>query len=101
MKKAKVFAGLAAGLLALSNAALAGDTGDDGMLQLSDSQMDGISAGQSSVAGGWATALYGVVGSRSQSRTYSSGAVNYTSASSLNYAIGIDPSAGAYADSTF
>lgn len=101
MKKAKVFAGLAVGLLALSNAAMASDAGESGMLQLSDSQMDNVSAGQSSVAGGWATAVYGVVSSRSQSRTYSSGAVNYTSASSLNYAIGVDPSAGAYANSTF
>lgn len=71
-------------------------------LRLSDSQMDSVAAGvQTSYAGGSASAWYGIVRSWSQASTASSGPVHYTTASSLNFAIGTGTTATAYAGSTF
>lgn len=103
MKKKTIFACLAACLVSLAQSAGAAEnpTGASPML-LSDSDMDAVSAGaQTSEAWGFASALFGIASSNSEAATYSAGPVYITTASSLNYAFGVDPQASAYANSRF
>lgn len=102
MKKLTLVSCVVAGLLGTMNVAVAeGDEAPARLLQLSEQQMDTVSAGQTSVAGGWASVLYGRASSISTSSTFSTGTVNHTSASSQNLAIGIGADANAWGWSTF
>lgn len=94
-------------MLALGGgAAIAGETSTSQepvqlSVQLSDSQMDRVSAGQQSWAFGSASALYGTVRSTSRSSAISAGPLRYTSASNSSYAFGFGTSANAEAGSSF
>lgn len=71
-------------------------------LQLSEAQMDSVSAGaQNSWATGTASALVGTAYARSSTSAYSSGPVRTTRASALSVATGIGASATASAGSSF
>lgn len=101
--KRKILACFAVCLVSVAQAAGAAENRLDAVpMQLSDSDMDAVFAGaQISVAGGSAAALYGIASSSSEARTYSSGPIRITTASSLNFAIGVNPTASAYAYSSF
>lgn len=115
MNKAIAFTSIAACLAAFAGSAAASEAsvdlvktgfpaviGESTPIVLNESQMDGISAGAaSSVAGGSASAVYGTARSQSSASTYQSGPLSVTTASSLNFAIGVDPEATAHANSTF
>lgn len=70
-------------------------------MQLSENQLDRISAGQQSWAFGSASALYGSIGSSSRSSAIAAGPLRYTSASNSSYAFGFGTSANAKAGSSF
>lgn len=76
--------------------------GTSNLVSLSDSQMEAVSAGaQFSFAAGSASTWFGIARSNSSAGTYSSGPFRTTTASSLNFAIGVQTSADASAGSSF
>jgi len=93
----KTLAAIAAGaLLSIGGFASAAEP-----MQLTDNQMDTISAGQSSWASSGGHAIFGVVatGADSSSASYFHGAVKVTNASTATIALGFGVGAGASAGS--
>ncbi len=104
MKRQILISGLATMLMLVAgtvSAAEAGQAADPLALRLSDAQMENVTAGQTSTAGGWSSVLLGRSYSVSSTTAISSGVVNHTSATSLNTAIGIGANANAWGWTTF
>jgi len=96
--KEKSFAfALTAAMLALSGAAGAAEP-----IQLSEAQMDAVSAGvQRSTAAATASARIGTASARASTSAYASGPVRITQASALGVALGFGATANAVAGSTY
>lgn len=96
MKKNNFAPALVASLFFASGLASAAEP-----MQLTDSQMDAVSAGQWSVASGSAFSWYGTASSQATTSAYSRGPVRITSASAIGVAIGFGSGATAAAGSSF
>lgn len=97
MKKKALASAIAAGLLCAAGLASAAEP-----MQLTESQMDSVSAGgQSSVAYGTASAWYGTAYVKVSTSAYQNGGLRTTRASALSVATGFGASAHSSAASTF
>lgn len=80
---------------------VAGLAGAAEPVQLSETQMDSVSAGQQSAAAGSASALLGTAFVGVTTTAFESGPVRITSASALGVALGTGSQATTVAESTF
>ena len=96
MKKNTFTPMLAAALICAAGLASAAEP-----MQLTESQMDAVSAGQVSVASGSALSWYGTASSQATTSAYSRWPVRVTSASAISVATGFGSLATASASSTF
>ena len=97
MKEKSFSFALALAMLALSGVAAASEP-----VQLSEAQMDSVSAGvQSSTAAATAAARFGTASASARTSAFVSGPVRITQASALGVALGFGATANAVAGSTY
>lgn len=102
MMKKKISACLFALLALGGTAAVAADLdAARGPVQLSESQMDRVTAGQYSWATGSASALSGIIRSSSRTTAVGAGPLRFTSATNSSFAFGFGTDANAQAESGF
>lgn len=101
MKRMEVKRSAARLILALSLMPAAGLASAAGPVQLDESQMDAVSAGQASVATASASVLFGVTFSKANTFAFTNQTVQITQAGAVGAAVGFGALAAASATSYF